>query len=102
MTRTVLRTTLLIAFAATSIAGPAQARGFGGGGFHGSGFAGRGIARGEPNPGIPNGGFHHGGGWGHHGYGWGFGTIGFAPYGFCVTKRFIDPFGNLVLRRVCD
>lgn len=97
-TKTTLRTTILIGLAAATLIGPAQARGFGG--FH-SGFGGRGIAVGERYPGWhDHGGFGHG--WGHRGFGWGIGTIGFGSYGFCYTKRFIDPFGNIVLRRVCE
>ena len=107
MIKTVLRTTLVLSLAATTLVGTAEARGFGGGGFHGGGFhgggfGGRGIAVGEPNPGIPhNGGFHHHGGWGH-GFGWrGVGYTPFYSYG-CAYRRVFDDFGNIVIRRVCN
>ena len=105
MIKTVLRTTLVLSLATTTLVGTAEARGFGGGGFHGGGFhgggfGGRGIAVGEPNPGIPhNGGFHHHGGWGH-GFGWR--GVGFTPFYGCAYRRVLDDFGNIVIRRVCD
>ena len=46
--------------------------------------------------------FGHGHGhWGHgHGHGhWGYGTVYYG--GHCHTRRWVDDFGDVVVRRVC-
>jgi len=54
----------------------------------------------------PHGGGHWGhGGWGHHGGGhWG-GSWGYGPRfvygGGCFTRRALNPWGEIVYRRVC-
>ncbi|WP_233387208.1 hypothetical protein [Methylobacterium sp. C25] len=69
-----------------------SAKGFGGGHFGG---------------GFGHGHGHFGGGhWGGHGHGrWGggWGGVGFAPvyYGGCGVRRYVDVYGDLVVRRVC-
>ena len=85
--RNMIRTTLVVGLAATTLAGTAEARGFGG--FHG-GFGG-----------FHHGGFgHHGWGWGH-GFGWRGGPVGFSSFYGCYNRQYVDFFGNLVVRRVC-
>ena len=65
----------------------AEAHHFGGGGHFGGGHFGGGHWGG------------HGGGWGHHG-GWGYGPR-FVYGGDCYLKRYINSWGEIVVRRVC-
>lgn len=39
-------------------------------------------------------------GWGHHGWGWGGGYYG-GDYGGCYIKRYVDDYGDVVVRKVC-
>ncbi|GLS47080.1 hypothetical protein [Methylobacterium brachythecii] len=71
----------------------ASAKGFGGGHF-GGGF---GHGHGHFGGG-------HWGGHGHRGWGGGWGGVSYAPvyYGGCRVRRFVDVYGDLVVRRICD
>ncbi|MFE1598975.1 hypothetical protein [Methylobacterium sp. ID0610] len=67
MIRSVLSAAIVAGVAIVSLAGSAEARGFGGGGFRGGGFHGGGFHGG----GFHGGGFHRGGfhgGFHHHGH----------------------------------
>ena len=84
MSKTSLRVSLLgsCLLGLAVCASGAEARGFGGfhGGFHG----------------------HHGH-WHHHGWGHGFGWRGVGLYDDgCYDRRFIDAYGRIVVRRVCE
>lgn len=67
----------------------------GGGGHHHGGSFGR-------HGGF--GGHHHHGGWGHHHrhYHWGYRPRVYAyGGGYCRWKRYVDYYGQIVVRRVC-